>query len=75
MNDFKPLVSVVIPTIPSRSQLLTRALSSVQDQTYGMKNIEIVVVNEGLPATTQRNIGIERSHGDFIAFLDDDELS
>ena len=67
----QPLVSVVIPTIPSRSKLLQRAIGSVHSQTYS--NIELVVVNEGLSATVQRNIGIKRSHGDFIAFLDDDD--
>ena len=67
----QPLVSVVIPTIPSRSKFLQRAIDSVNKQTYS--NIELVVVNEGLPATVQRNIGIKRSHGDFIAFLDDDD--
>lgn len=68
----KPLVSVVIPTIPSRSKLLQRAIDSVNKQTYS--NIELVVVDEGLPAPVQRNIGIERSNGDFIAFLDDDDI-
>lgn len=67
-----PLVSVVIPTIPTRKKELKRALDSVKNQTY--KNIEIVVVDEGLPAPVQRNIGIKRSHGDFIAFLDDDDV-
>ena len=67
----QPLVSVVIPTIPSRSKLLQRAIDSVDNQTYS--NMELVVVDEGLPATVQRNIGIKRSNGDFIAFLDDDD--
>ena len=69
MNE--PLVSVVIPTISSRKKFLERALNSVYGQTY--KNIEMVVVNEGLPATVQRNIGIRRSNGEYIAFLDDDD--
>jgi len=67
----QPLVSVVIPTIPSRSKLLQRAIASVNKQTYS--DIELVVVNEGLSATVQRNIGIKRANGDFIAFLDDDD--
>jgi glycosyltransferase involved in cell wall biosynthesis len=68
---YSPLVSVVIPTIKSRKKYLERAVDSVLEQTYN--NIEIVVVDEGLPATVQRNIGIERAKGDFIAFLDDDD--
>lgn len=66
------LVSVVIPTIPSRKDELNRALDSVKNQTY--QHIEIIVVDEGLPACVQRNIGIKRSTGEFIAFLDDDDV-
>ena len=66
-----PLVSVVIPTVSGREELLKRAVSSVHNQTY--KNIELIVVNEGLSATRQRNIGISRSCGELVAFLDDDD--
>lgn len=66
-----PLVSVVIPTIPERRRLLERAIKSVREQTYD--NIEIITVTEGSNACEARNIGIERSKGDFIAFLDDDD--
>jgi len=67
-----PLVSVVIPTVSSRKKYLERAVDSVLNQSYG--NVELVVVNEGLSATVQRNMGIDRSNGDFIAFLDDDDI-
>lgn len=66
-----PLVSVVIPTLVGREELLERAVESARRQTY--PNIEIVVVDEGLSAPVQRNIGITRAKGDFIAFLDDDD--
>lgn len=66
-----PLVSVVVPTIARRKDLLARALDSVGAQTY--PNLEVIVVDEGLPATVQRNIGIERSRGKYVAFLDDDD--
>lgn len=46
-----PLVSVVIPTY-SRSDMLTRALESVNSQTYS--NIEIVVVDDNGKGTNQQ---------------------
>jgi len=65
------LVSVIIPTLASRHDQLEKAVDSVNRQTY--KNIELVVVIEGDSACEGRNIGIKRSNGDFIAFLDDDD--
>ena len=69
MNE--PLVSVVIPTLPERKIVLERAILSVKNQTY--KNIEIITVTEGRNACEARNIGISKSKGIFIAFLDDDD--
>jgi len=66
------IVSVVIPTIKGREKLLKRAIASVKSQTYN--NIELIVVDENKPAPKQRNIGMERAKGDYIAFLDDDDL-
>jgi len=61
----KPLVSVVIPTLP-KEKLLERAVQSVNNQTY--KNIEILPITEGNNACEARNIGISRSTGKYIAF-------
>lgn len=70
-NYLDNLVSVVIPTIQGREKLLKNAINSVLNQTYNP--IELIVVNEGLKAPIQRNIGIKRANGDYIAFLDDDD--
>lgn len=65
-------VSVILPTVPGREELLEQTLKSVKNQAY--KNMEILVVDEGLPKAIQLNMGIQRSKGKFIAFLDDDDI-
>lgn len=97
----KGLVSVIIPTY-KRADTLSRAIQSVEDQTY--RNIEILVVDDNEPGdeysrqiknlieqlgfdnlilVTQqkhingaaaRNAGIKKASGEYIAFLDDDDL-
>lgn len=92
--DSQPLVSVVIPTY-NRAELLTRAVDSVQNQTY--PNIEIIVVDDcseknpadvlsgykalhfirnpkNMGACYSRNQGLNKAKGDFINFLDDDDV-
>jgi glycosyltransferase involved in cell wall biosynthesis len=92
--DPQPLVSVIIPTY-NRADLLTRAVGSVQNQTY--PNIEIIVVDDGsqknpadvlsgykglhffrnpknLGACYSRNLGLSKAKGEFINFLDDDDV-
>lgn len=101
MNYVDGLVSVVIPTY-RRFDTLSRAIRSVQYQTY--KPIEILVVDDNEPGdeysigvkeliarmrlpnlmlVTQdrhingaaaRNAGIIRAKGEYIAFLDDDDM-
>jgi len=66
-----PLVSVVIPTLPKRKEVLQRALASVKKQTYS--NIEVITETGGNNACEARNLAIQRANGDFIAFLDDDD--
>jgi len=66
-----PLISVVIPTQKNREELLERAIKSIKKQTY--KRIEIIPVLEGNNAADSRNIGIDKSSGKYIAFLDDDD--
>lgn len=67
----KPLVSVIIPTLPSRKKELKKAIQSVIKQTYPF--IEIVIERGGKNVQDARNIAVEKSHGKYIAFLDDDD--
>jgi len=64
----EPLVSIIIPTHKGRD--LTRCLDSIHNSTY--KNIEVIIVDEGKERSAQRNIGVERSKGDYLLFLDSD---
>ena len=95
------LVSVVVPTYKG-SDVITRAVNSVLEQTY--PHIEIIVVDDNAPESPERkatemvmqqydgnesivylkhevnkngaaarNTGIKYSHGEYIAFLDDDD--
>jgi len=66
MNE---LVSVIIPV--HRKEKAETCLAHLKNQTYF--NIEAITVDgEGFPAV-KRNIGLKKSHGSLVLFLDDDE--
>ena len=68
-NTQHKLVSCVIPVVRN-DKFVDGCVGAVKKSTY--KNYEIVVVDEGLERSAQRNIGIRRSKGEFIIFLDSD---
>lgn len=65
MNEFKPLISVVIP-VYNGSNYLKEAIDSALSQTY--KNFEVIVVNDGSTdnGETER---IALSYGDKIKYI------
>lgn len=63
------LVSVIIPTVKG-DKYLDRCIESVKRQSY--KDIEVIVVDEGLERSVQRNIGVKRAIGEWLLFLDSD---
>lgn len=67
----KPLVSIVIPTHKG-DKILEHCLKAIEFSTY--KNLEVIVINEGLERSAQRNIGINRAKGKYLLILDSDQL-
>lgn len=66
-----PLVSVIIPTHKT-DNILGSCIQFIQNSTY--HNFEIIVVDEGLERSAQRNIGMKRAKGDYFLILDSDQL-
>lgn len=68
-------IDVIIPTIPGREAFLERTLTSVQNVKLPEGFVFTpLVINEQQTAGAQRNIGLQRSEGDYIYYLDDDDL-
>lgn len=66
-------ITVVVPHIPVREQLLTRALESVRAQTIEASVIVVTDENHDGAAIT-RNRGLFAVETEFVALLDDDDF-
>ena len=69
MND----ITVVIPSIPPRRELLERALASVLNQYVLPAAIKVEVDHDKLGAAATRNRALEGVQTEWLAWLDDDD--
>lgn len=71
----QPKIGVIIPSIPPRSALLLRALTSVGRQTLPASDVSVALDHEqqGAPMTRQRALDSVSPDADWIAPLDDDD--
>jgi len=67
-------LSILICTIPKRKQLLKRLLEVLEKQTN--EQVEILVEEDSRIITigAKRNLLLERAQGEYICFVDDDDL-
>lgn len=71
--DSYPLVSVIVPHLPERKEMLEECLASIKAQTY--PHIEIIVEEDngdGKPSVV-KNRAIKKAKGEWHYFLDDDD--
>jgi glycosyltransferase involved in cell wall biosynthesis len=66
-------ITVVIPTIPERSDLLKRALVSVESQTVQPSNVLVVEAKDGEGAPSVKQRGLLDVKTEWVAMLDDDD--
>lgn len=67
------LITVVIPTIPERTDFLEQAVDSIKKQTAGEASIAIGVDEEREGPATVRNRLMESVETPWVLFLDDDD--
>ncbi len=66
-------VCVAIPSIPTRTEQLKRAVSSVLAQDTPVSQIVVSIDNERLGAGANRNKAWQAAQTEWVAFLDDDD--
>lgn len=75
----KPILSILIPTLPFRSQYLNRLLNELHHQITNNKlnnDIEILIFLDEFEHTIgeKRNILCQKSNGKYVLYCDDDDM-
>lgn len=66
-------VGVCIPSIPPRTEMLKRAVTSVMNSTWPPNQISVVIDYENEGAAATRNRALAAIDTEWVAFLDDDD--
>ena len=71
----KPLLSILIPTIPARDQKLRGLLSAIDIQIADRNDVELLVLRDsrGMTIGEKRNCMISIARGEYVTFVDDDD--
>ena len=75
-NNLDKRFSVLICSLPRRSNLLARLLDKLKPQYEKHSDVEVLVAFDNGEDTigTKRNFLVNQSKGEYIAFVDDDDL-
>lgn len=66
-------ITVVVPSIPPRGEMLQRALASVWGQELAPDAVVVTLDNDRLGAPYNRDAGLAKVDSEYVAFLDDDD--
>lgn len=66
-------ITVVIPHIEERHDLLERAMNSVERQTFSPDDVLVVTAGPGEDAPSVKQRGLEQVNTEWVAMLDDDD--
>ena len=69
-------LSILIPTLTSRREFLHRLMNVITPQVYNRDDVQIVTRLDNGEQTIgeKRNWLLQRAKGDYVAFIDDDDL-
>jgi hypothetical protein len=69
------ILSILIPTLPQRKEMLDSLLENLNKQLYYYQNDVEVIIDNGTGDTIgkKRNLMLQLAKGDFVVFIDDDD--